>query len=170
VILLTVGTEKFSFHRLVEALDALAAPGAELDPKRTGQALFAQIGSSRSTPRHIPFERLVPFERMRGLLAEAEVVVSHAGAGSSLLCLELGQRPILVPRRKQYGEHVDDHQVGFAERLAQFGQVRLLADLSGLGAAIRASLNDPERRAGVARATELVAYLERRLRALEGGP
>ncbi len=163
MILLTVGTEKFSFHRLVEAFDALAAPGGPL----AGRERFAQIGSSSHVPRHVPHERLVPFERMRALIAGAELVISHAGAGSTLLCLELGQRPLLVPRQRRHGEHVDDHQVGFAERLTQAGRVGLLRDPAELGAAIEAALAAARGQRSGPRAVELAAYLEGRFGALE---
>lgn len=168
MILLTVGTEKFSFHRLVAAFDALAAPGGPLAPGG-GREPFAQIGSSSYLPRHVPHERLVPFERMRALIAGAELVISHAGAGSTLLCLELGQRPLLVPRLGRHGEHVDDHQVGFAERLAASGRVALLRDPAGLGPAIEAALAAGRGQRSGPRATELVAHLGQRFEELERG-
>lgn len=127
MILLTVGTEKFSFHRLVEAFDRLAAGPL------SGAECFAQIGSSSVEPKHAGFDRLVPFDRMRELIAGAELVITHAGAGSSLLCLELGQRPIAVPRLHAHGEHVDDHQRLFAERLAGEGLIDCVTDLDQLG-------------------------------------
>jgi hypothetical protein len=43
-----------------------------------------------------------------------------------------------------------------------------LTDLSELGAAISAALSDRARQAQTARATDLVGYLERRLRSMEG--
>lgn len=40
----------------------------------------------------------------------ADVVISHAGVGSVLRLLELGVFPLLVPRRAERGEQVDNHQ------------------------------------------------------------
>ncbi len=37
-------------------------------------------------------------------------MISHAGTGSILTALQLGKRPIVVPRRAAHGEHVDGHQ------------------------------------------------------------
>jgi UDP-N-acetylglucosamine transferase subunit ALG13 len=120
VILLAVGTESFSFHRLVAAVDA-AAP-------RLGDEVFAQIGSSTHVPVHCASERLVPFERMRALLESASRVVCHAGAGTTLLAIAFGHVPVVLPRRRRFGEHVDDHQVLFAERLAERELVLLAGD------------------------------------------
>lgn len=125
MILLTVGTERFSFHRLVAAVDALAAERA--------LAVFGQIGASTFEPRAFPFERLVPFERMRALLDEATHVICHAGAGTTLLAIAAGHRPIVLPRRRRFGEHVDDHQLQFAERLAERELVLLASDEHAVG-------------------------------------
>lgn len=153
MILLTVGTEKFSFHRLVEAMDQLAAGPL------AGRECFAQIGSSTVEPTNMAFERLVPFDRMRELIAGAELVVTHAGAGSSLLSLELGQRPIAVPRLAAHREHVDDHQRLFAERLAGEGLIDCVTDLDELAGAISARLEGGGSQAKVDRDTRLARSL-----------
>lgn len=54
-------------------------------------------------------------------IGRADVVVSHAGVGTFVRCLEQGKAPVLVPRRASRGEHVDDHQLQIAEVAAQRG-------------------------------------------------
>ena len=161
MILLTVGTEKFSFHRLVEAFDGLAAGSL------AGRECFAQIGSSTSEPRHCGSETLVPFERMRELVRGAELVISHAGAGSTLLCLELGVRPILVPRLAAHGEHVDDHQRLFAERLADEGLVDCVTDLAQLDAVVQRRLERGDAGRAIERDTSLARALDELVRERE---
>lgn len=53
----------------------------------------------------------------------ADVVVSHSGVGTCLRLLELGVKPLLVPRLRSRGEHVDDHQLQIARDLEQRGLV-----------------------------------------------
>ena len=55
--------------------------------------------------------------RVRGVVLKAatDVVVSHAGVGTFVRCLEAGKAPVLVPRRASRGEHVDDHQLQIAQ-------------------------------------------------------
>jgi UDP-N-acetylglucosamine transferase subunit ALG13 len=52
-------------------------------------------------------------------LRKAEVVVSHAGIGTIILCKEEGVPLLILPRRKRYGEHMNDHQLEIARVLAE---------------------------------------------------
>ncbi len=51
------------------------------------------------------------FPEMLAKFASADVVVTHAGVRSILLATNAGHVPIVVPRLKDLGEHVDDHQM-----------------------------------------------------------
>ena len=42
---------------------------------------------------------------------EADIVITHAGVGTVMHLLEMGIYPVVVPRRANRREHVDDHQV-----------------------------------------------------------
>jgi len=94
--------------------------------------------------------------------------VSHAGVGAVLLGL-LHETPlVVVPRRKEFGEIVDDHQILFAERLRELGLVTVADDLTDLretlcdvrGARINLQKVDPLGLLG----NELNGYLQQRLR------
>jgi UDP-N-acetylglucosamine transferase subunit ALG13 len=69
-------------------------------------------------------------------VSEAEVVILHAGAGSLIHALGAGKAPVIMARRAELGEHVDDHQVEFARELALTGRVVVLAHSAELWAAI----------------------------------
>ena len=69
------------------------------------------------TSREGEVGRLPPLRRARRSLSGGSVVVTHGGIGSVLLALSVGKRPIVMPRCSRLGEHVDDHQIAFAERL-----------------------------------------------------
>ena len=73
-----------------------------------------------------------------------------------------GKHPIVVPREARFGEVVDDHQVHFAERLAQDRLVTLVRDPRDLARTV--DENSHERRAAApsetrALRTELAGYL-----------
>jgi predicted glycosyltransferase len=64
-------------------------------------------------------------------MAGARYVVCHAGSGIIAAALRTGRRPIVMPRRRASGEHVDDHQLQIVEKLAQAGLVvRLDEDIT----------------------------------------
>jgi UDP-N-acetylglucosamine transferase subunit ALG13 len=154
VITVITGTEKFSFHRMIEEIDAIARK-TEL-----AEEFFLQIGASKYEPSSCEWVRFVQFREMVKRIQDSEVVISHAGAGSTLLCLQQGKRPIVMPRQKKFDEHVDDHQVLFAQKLADRGLVRLVLDEVELNEAVREELENPARVAERAASGEVVAFLE----------
>ena len=51
---------------------------------------------------------------MNELVEKARIVITHGGPSSFLMVLQKGKIPIVVPRQKQFDEHVNDHQVEHA--------------------------------------------------------
>jgi exopolysaccharide biosynthesis glucuronosyltransferase PssE len=114
MIFVTVGTNEARFDRLLRALANL-----QLD-----EELIVQHG--HSSPIEIPGARNVdflPFDAMTETMRRARVVVTHAGVGSVMVALGNGKRPVVVPRRKEFGEAVDDHQLQLGRRFAEAGLV-----------------------------------------------
>ena len=62
-------------------------------------------------------------DSFRSLVVGSAVVVAHAGAGAMASSLQLGHRPVVVPRQKSLGEHVDDHQLDLADKLESLGYI-----------------------------------------------
>ena len=108
----TVGTtESYGFRRLVAA----AAPLLD------GVETLWQTGATDASGLGIDARPTVPFAEMAAAVAEADVVVAHAGTGAALTALEAGRCPVLVPRSGRHHEHVDDHQEQIAGELAARG-------------------------------------------------
>lgn len=74
-------------------------------------------------------------------MRQARAVVVHGGIGSVLLAHACGKRPIVVPRRADLGENIDDHQLAFARRLADAELITLVEDPEQLPATL-ARLSD----------------------------
>ena len=70
----------------------------------------------RSEPR--PF---LPAADLTAALADADIVVSHAGTGSALANLAAGRFAVMVSRVAAFGEAGDDHQAELAQELAARG-------------------------------------------------
>jgi UDP-N-acetylglucosamine transferase subunit ALG13 len=135
-LFVTVGTETFPLSRLVGWIDDWLAG------RRGDVRCLVQCGTS-STPRFAEFESYLAYDRFLSELESADIVVSHAGTGSIMLCRRLGVVPIVVPRRHQLGEHVDDHQVAFARRMAGEGEIVLAESRDALFAALDRARADP---------------------------
>ncbi|MEQ1501835.1 MAG: glycosyltransferase [Myxococcota bacterium] len=109
MIFVAVGTHHQPFDRLILAADRVAT---ELDER-----VVIQRGPSRMPAPHAELVDALSPAAFAAHLAEARVVVLHAGSSSFLQARALGRRPIVVPRRPEHGEHVDDHQLRFAATL-----------------------------------------------------
>ncbi len=114
MILATVGTHDVGFDRLITAVDDLAA--------NWNEEIIIQRGSSLIEPRHATHFQWTSSERMEQLTRDARVLITHAAAGAIILGLCKQKPLILVPRLKQYGEHMDDHQQQLATALAAQGR------------------------------------------------
>lgn len=126
MIFVSVGTQ-LAFDRLIIAVDEWAggAPGRDV---------FAQIGPSRLRPRHIQHAEFVSPNECSERMMAADAVVAHAGIGTILTALELGKPLLVMPRRAEFGEHRNDHQLATASRFAELGRVSVAFDETELAA------------------------------------
>jgi UDP-N-acetylglucosamine transferase subunit ALG13 len=74
------------------------------------------------------------------LMSASTVVVSHGGPTTISEARRAGHRPLVVPRRASLGEHVDDHQVRFTDRLARSGLIDVVDDAGQLAECIEQAL------------------------------
>ena len=126
MILVTVGTEKFPFDRLVKTIDKARGEGRIL------KKVFIQKGNSTYIPKWAEYVDFLDYEQMIELVKEADIIVSHAGVGSLLLCWELEKIPIIFPRRADFGEHLDDHQMELAKAMDRLSKAIVAYDEKGL--------------------------------------
>jgi UDP-N-acetylglucosamine transferase subunit ALG13 len=61
-------------------------------------------------------------------MAEADVIVAHAGMGSIITALELSIPIIVMPRKADLGEHRNDHQIATAKRFLEQGRIHVAFD------------------------------------------
>jgi UDP-N-acetylglucosamine transferase subunit ALG13 len=113
MIFVTVGTHEQQFNRLVKAMDDLVANGTITEP------VFEQTGYSTYIPEHCEHSQFVPAQRMQELMSEASVVITHGGPSSFVEAMSAGRALVVVPRRAEFGEHVNDHQADFVRIVAE---------------------------------------------------
>ena len=108
-IFATVGTQ-LPFDRLIRELDVWAESNPQID-------VVAQIGVSDYEPRHMTWNRMISENLFREHLSDCDAIVAHAGMGTIISAIENGKRVIVMPRRAEYGEHRNDHQLATTKRL-----------------------------------------------------
>lgn len=126
MILVAVGTHEDPFDRLIRAAEEIARTGVE-------DVVLQRGTSTYPAPSCTGFD-LLPPRQFDQWMARARVVVTHAGPATIDLALGYGKIPIVVPRSPRFGEHVDDHQVQFVERLRE--RIHVVDDPADLPAAI----------------------------------
>jgi UDP-N-acetylglucosamine--N-acetylmuramyl-(pentapeptide) pyrophosphoryl-undecaprenol N-acetylglucosamine transferase len=120
-IFVTLGTQDgYPFTAAVDAVRRTVPKGVEI---------HWQLGSA-SAHGLTHAATILSATSYRSELQWGDVIVTHAGVGSLLSALESGHAPVLLPRRKERGEHVDDHQAQIA------------AVASGLGLAIASEVDE----------------------------
>lgn len=113
MIFVTLGSQKFQFNRLLQAVDKL----------QTDDEIFAQIGYSDYKPKHYKYKRFLDREEYAKVMVLSDIVITHGGTGAIISAVKKGKKVIAVPRLKKYGEHVDDHQI---QLVNQFTDLNLI--------------------------------------------
>ena len=129
MIVVSVGTHEQPFDRLLGAVAELGG----------SEELLVQYGTSTLAPGRGEWVDYLSFDELAAYVARARVFVCHAGVGSIVVARRYGLRPIVVPRKHELGEHVDDHQLELSRRLASAGIVTLVEDENELAAAVFAA-------------------------------
>lgn len=127
MIFVTVGTHEQQFDRLIQEVDRLKGEGAIEDD------VIMQTGFSTYEPKHCKWSKLIPYDEMESNIANADIVITHGGPASFIAPLKIGKIPIVVPRRKQFGEHVNDHQLEFCRAVEErLGNIIVVEDTNQL--------------------------------------
>lgn len=119
--LVTVGTDRFPMNRLMDALDVW-------QERLPGEWLI-QHGASKP-PKLGQSAPMFPYHELMRHMDQADVIITHGGAGSMLSAIARHKKPWVLCRVKSFGEAVDDHQVELANALHRLGFVHQLTDLA----------------------------------------
>ncbi len=113
MIFVTLGSQRFQFDRLLQAVDEL----------KTDEEIFAQIGYSNYEPQNYEYKKFLDRDEFENVMDKADIVITHGGTGAIIGAVKKGKKVIAVPRLKKYGEHVDDHQL---QLVGQFKELNLI--------------------------------------------
>lgn len=112
-ILVTLGTIKpYRFDSLVDRVKGLPLGDVEI---------IWQLGVTERDDLPGQASTFIPQDELLAAAEKSDVVVTHAGVGTLLDLFERGIYPVVVPRRSERGEHVDNHQLQITQLLAGAG-------------------------------------------------
>lgn len=132
MIFVTVGTHEQPFNRLIEYIDNLKGIGI------LQEKVIIQTGYCTYVPTSCEYEQFYSFQDMVKFIKEARIVITHGGPSSFIMSLQVGKTPIVVPRNHKYGEHINNHQIGFCRSVAKrMGNIIVVEDISNLNNVIQ---------------------------------
>lgn len=127
MVFVTVGTHEQPFNRLIKVVDKMKAENVFNDE------VIIQTGYSTYEPKFCEWQKLYPYDKMLEFVNQARIIITHGGPSSFIMPLQIGKIPIVVPRQKRYGEHVNDHQLEFCKAVKErFGNIIMAVDLTRL--------------------------------------
>lgn len=127
MIFVTVGTHEQQFDRLIKHIDEMIFQNI------IDEQVVMQIGYSTYFPKYCEYSKLFTYNDMQYYINNARIIITHGGPSSFILPLRIGKIPIVIPRRKEYGEHVNNHQVTFIKEVSnRHGNIIMANEVSEL--------------------------------------
>ena len=126
MIFVTVGSQKFQFNRLLKAIDRLVEEGI------INEKVFAQTGYSDYQPKHYDTKAFLDRDEIAQVVEDADIIITHGGTGSIISAVKKEKMVIAVPRKAEFGEHVDDHQYQIIEQFTEMNLILSCDDMNEL--------------------------------------
>ncbi|MBR1797352.1 MAG: multidrug MFS transporter [Clostridiales bacterium] len=126
MIFVTVGTHEQQFNRLIEYVDHWTQ-GLE-------EEVIIQTGVSTYKPQNCTWSQFYKQQEVYDLIEAARIVITHGGASSYMDVLQRGKIPIVVPRLREFKEHVNNHQLEFSRVYKKlYNSIILVENIEQLG-------------------------------------
>ncbi len=128
MIFVTVGTHEQQFNRLVKYIDELKKS------EFIKEEVIIQSGYSTYEPESCKWQKWFQYQEMVEFVNEARLVITHGAPSSFIMSLQIGKIPVVVPRRKEFDEHVNNHQLDFCRIVKERqGNIILVEEIEELG-------------------------------------
>lgn len=117
MILVLLGTQNNSFHRLLEEVEKNINEGT------INEEVIVQAGYTKFKSHKMRIIDLISKEQLEQFQEEASLIITHGGVGSIITSIKKGKKVIAVPRMHEYGEHVNNHQVQIVKNFDEQGYI-----------------------------------------------
>lgn len=125
MIFISVGTTNFPFKRA----DFLVNKIIKIYSKE--KIVYQNSQMCIKIPKKVNCKKYLNNKEILRYLKVAEVVIIHAGFATTMEAIRYSKvKPVLIPRLKKFGEHVNDHQLYFAKYMEKKGLVKIFNEKS----------------------------------------
>lgn len=131
MILVLLGTQNNSFHRLLEEIQK------NIENGNIKEKVVVQKGYTKFESKDMEIYDQLPSDELKKLIDKANIVITHGGVGSIITSIEKGKKVIAVPRLKKYKEHVNDHQLDIINSFSEMGYIIGIHEVEELGEALK---------------------------------
>lgn len=126
LIFVTLGTQDKPFKRLIGIVDHLVEKGI------IKEEVIVQAGSTKYDAKNIKILNYISSSDFGKYIADASLLITHAGVGSIFTGLKYNKKILAIPRLKKYKEHHNDHQVELIEEFTKKGYIMTFNDEDSL--------------------------------------
>ena len=127
MILVILGTQDKEFPRLLQAVEK------EIKKGSIKEKVVVQAGQTKYESDCMEIFDLLPAPEFDRLMDEADIIITHGGAGSILGAIKRGKKVIAAARLAEYKEHHNDHQKQIIGEFVKQGYILELSDFNQLG-------------------------------------
>lgn len=131
MILVMLGTQKNDFSRLLKEIEKCIEEGI------IKENVVVQAGATKYKTDKMQIFDLIAKEELDKKKEEARIIITHGGVGSIVGALKMKKKIIAVPRLKEYGEHVNDHQKQIVENFDKQGYIKGIFEVRDLKKALQ---------------------------------
>jgi UDP-N-acetylglucosamine transferase subunit ALG13 len=125
----TVGNDVHGFNRLLKKIEGIS--------QKINYEFIVQTGYSSYIPKNCKTFKFKKKDKFLELMENADIIITHGGVGTIMESIRLKKSTVVVPRRKKFNEHVNDHQLDITKELEEQGKIIPVYDIENLESAIK---------------------------------
>ena len=117
MIFVILGTQDKPFSRILKALER------EIKKGNIQEKVVVQAGCTNFKSKYMEIYDYMYMKTFNQYIKDCDYVVTHGGVGSIIDSLKKNKKVLVVPRKKEYDEHENDHQIQITEKFTNMGYI-----------------------------------------------
>jgi UDP-N-acetylglucosamine transferase subunit ALG13 len=114
-------------NRVIDEIDCLIEEG-----KISANDVVIQGGVSKPS-KYAKFYKMIDEAMFNYYVEKCSLLITHAGTSSIIKGLKRNKKVIIIPRKKKFDEHVDDHQQDIASVFKKRNYAEIIENIKDLG-------------------------------------